>query len=48
MKLVLRFLGLIDEGDYDWNVLALEVHEAQELGIATMDDFEKTSLDKSI
>ena len=39
--LVLGCLGLIDEGEYDWKVLALEVHEAQELGIATMDDFEK-------
>ena len=39
--LVLGCLGLIDEGEYDWKVLALEVNEAKELNIANMEDFEK-------
>ena len=33
---VLGCLGLIDEGEIDWKVLALEVGEAKSLGISTM------------
>ena len=39
--LILGCLGLIDEGEYDWKVLALEVKEAKELNVANMDDYEK-------
>jgi len=39
--LVLGCLGLIDEGEYDWKVLALEVGEAKDLGVATIDDFNR-------
>lgn len=39
--LVLGCLGLIDEGEIDWKVLALEVHEAQRLKVSNMADFEK-------
>ena len=39
--LVLGCLGLIDQGEIDWKVLGLEVNEAKQLGVATMEDFEK-------
>ena len=39
--MVLGCLGLIDGGEIDWKVLGLEVHEAKELNINSMADFEK-------
>ena len=39
--LVLGCLGLIDQGEIDWKVLALEVTEAKAMGVVTLDDFEK-------
>ena len=41
--LILGCLGLLDQGEIDWKVLALEVNEAKELNVATMEDFEKVS-----
>ena len=39
--LVLGCLGLIDQGEIDWKVLALEVNEAKKLGVEQLEDFEK-------
>ena len=39
--LVLGCLGLIDQGEIDWKVLGLQVDEAKDLGVETMEDFEK-------
>ena len=39
--LVLGCLGLIDQGEIDWKVLALEVTEAKAMGVETLADFEK-------
>lgn len=39
--LVLGTLGLVDQGEQDIKVLAIEATEAKELGIKTMKDFER-------
>ena len=39
--LVLGCLGLIDQGEIDWKVLALEVHEAEQLKVRSLEDFDK-------
>ncbi len=39
--LVLGTLGLIDQGEQDIKILAIEVNEAKERGIKTLEDFEK-------
>ena len=39
--LILGCLGLIDQGEIDWKVLALEVGEAKQMGVETLDDYEK-------
>lgn len=39
--LVLGAIGLIDQGEQDIKILAIEINEAQERGITTLGDFEK-------
>ena len=38
---MLGCLGLIDQGEIDWKVLALEVTEAKMLGISSLKEFDR-------
>jgi inorganic pyrophosphatase len=39
--LVLGIAGLVDQGEIDYKLLAIEAHEAQERSIKTLDDFKR-------
>lgn len=39
--LVLGIMGLVDQGELDYKVIGIEVNEAAERGIKTLDDFHK-------
>jgi inorganic pyrophosphatase len=39
--LVLGSLGLIDQGEIDWKILAMEVHEAEAAGVSSIADYDR-------